>query len=273
MWIDELWVYPVKSCAGVQLDRAQITPAGLRDDRRWLVVDAETGRFVSQRGHPRMALLRPETHDGGWLLRAPDGQALALTPGDPAQPRRVEVWDDRGEALDLGDEAARWISDQLGAPCRIVELGTWRAMDRAGFVGHPLSAVDSCPVLVITRASLSRLSAVMGAEVEALRFRPNVVLGGDLDPFAEYAWTALQPQDSPAWRAVKPCSRCLIIDLDPRRGQRAEQVLPLGALIHLPRPGDKLYFGLYVAPQGSGALRVGQRLSPEARSLDDLKEV
>jgi uncharacterized protein YcbX len=37
--ISALWVYPVKSCAGVQLQEAVLTETGLEFDRAWMVVD------------------------------------------------------------------------------------------------------------------------------------------------------------------------------------------------------------------------------------------
>jgi hypothetical protein len=56
--IARLFVYPVKSCAGVELQEAVLTETGLELDRAWMVVD-EQGEFVSQRELPRMALISP----------------------------------------------------------------------------------------------------------------------------------------------------------------------------------------------------------------------
>ena len=38
--IARLFVYPVKSCAGVELDEALLIETGLEFDRAWMVVDA-----------------------------------------------------------------------------------------------------------------------------------------------------------------------------------------------------------------------------------------
>src|SRR5215212_9247767 len=51
-----LYVYPIKSCAGVSLQGADLSATGLRHDRRWMLVD-ETGEVMSQGDHPRMALI------------------------------------------------------------------------------------------------------------------------------------------------------------------------------------------------------------------------
>ena len=60
--IARLFVYPIKSCAGVELNEALLTETGLDLDRAWMVVDAG-GMFVTQRELPRMALIRPQIRD------------------------------------------------------------------------------------------------------------------------------------------------------------------------------------------------------------------
>ena len=54
--IERLFVYPVKSCAGIEVQQALLTEAGLDLDRAWMVVDDE-GVFLTQRTLPRMALI------------------------------------------------------------------------------------------------------------------------------------------------------------------------------------------------------------------------
>jgi hypothetical protein len=54
--VSELWVYPIKSCRGIKMDTVQVTARGFHLDRIFMVVDS-TGKFVSQRSHPAMALI------------------------------------------------------------------------------------------------------------------------------------------------------------------------------------------------------------------------
>src|SRR5512145_679190 len=105
--IDELWIYPVKSCAGVRVTEAELTDTGLLYDRAWMVVD-EQGEFVSQRELPRMALVQPAFKMGQLVLRAPGMLALHLRLDAVEGPLKVRVWDDEVEAFDMGDLAAQW---------------------------------------------------------------------------------------------------------------------------------------------------------------------
>jgi uncharacterized protein YcbX len=106
--IEQLWVYPVKSCAGVALTEAELTDTGLLYDRAWMVVDS-SGEFVSQRELPRMVLIQPSFKLGQLMLRAPGMLSLHLALDAAEAPMKVRVWDDTVMAYDMGDVAAQWL--------------------------------------------------------------------------------------------------------------------------------------------------------------------
>ena len=89
-----LYVYPIKSCAGISLQSADLSATGLRHDRRWMLVD-ETGEFMSQRAHPRMALISVRFDPESMFVSAPDMDELEI----PFYPQAdssidVRVWGD-----------------------------------------------------------------------------------------------------------------------------------------------------------------------------------
>ena len=58
-----IWRYPVKALLGEPLDAVEIGPGGCAGDRRWIVVDADTGaRIANKRGptDPRLRACRAE---------------------------------------------------------------------------------------------------------------------------------------------------------------------------------------------------------------------
>ncbi|ETS87363.1 Molybdenum cofactor sulfurase [Pestalotiopsis fici W106-1] len=60
--VRDIMVYPIKSCAGFRVPRGvlwDMRPEGLAWDREWCLVHRGTGRALSQKQHPRMALLQP----------------------------------------------------------------------------------------------------------------------------------------------------------------------------------------------------------------------
>lgn len=232
--IDQLWVYPIKSCAGVRVPRATMLDTGLEWDRTWMVVDAQGG-FVSQRELPRMALIQPSFKLGQLVLRAPGMLALHLQLDAAEAPTRVRVWDDEVAAYDMGDVAAQWFSDFLspGAPAGLQRLRLARfdpevqrhaSLKWTGGVPAPLHFGDGFAVLVTSTAALddlnARLTAAGQPAVDMRRFRPNIVLGGvaahDEDRFSDLYLPGAAATDAAVHlQLVKPCARCPIPDVNP----------------------------------------------------------
>jgi uncharacterized protein YcbX len=221
--IERLFVYPIKSCAGVELAQAVLTETGFDLDRAWMVVD-EAGEFVTQRELPRMALIRPQLKLHEVVLRAPGMLALHLQIDAVEAPARVRIWDDEVSAWDMGPLAAQWFSDFLGRKLRLVRFDPdQRRLSSRKWTGE-LEALnqfsDGFPLLVASQASLDLLNEKLAAQghppVGIERFRPNIVLSGveahDEDRVAMFEVAA----DAPVrLQPVKPCGRCPIPDIDP----------------------------------------------------------
>ena len=77
MHVSQLYIYPVKSFAGIAVGRASATRRGFENDRRWMVVDA-SGRFVTQREVPAMACVHPSIEHSFVVLNATGAPTLRL---------------------------------------------------------------------------------------------------------------------------------------------------------------------------------------------------
>ena len=235
--IANLFVYPVKSCAGVALQEAVLTETGLDLDRAWMVVDADR-EFVSQRELPRMALVRPQIKTHEVVLRAPGMLALHLQIDAVEKATQARVWDDVVHAFDMGDLAAQWFSDFLadrgnGPSGRAQQYRLVRfdpdhqrlsSMHWTAGVAAPYQFSDGFPLLVTSTASLDglnrRLQAQGLATVGIERFRPNIVLSG-LEEHDEDRLDAMHIATGSGvalLRPVKPCGRCTIPNIDPLTG-------------------------------------------------------
>jgi len=68
-----LYRYPLKSALGQSLQQSAVDGLGLVGDRRWMLVDAERGLFLSQRSVPRLTQLHTRvTAEGDLVLSATD---------------------------------------------------------------------------------------------------------------------------------------------------------------------------------------------------------
>ena len=116
--VKELWVYPIKSCRGIQLSKAEFSLNGFAYDRLFMITD-QSHRFISQRTHPKLALLEPSFQRFGHLtLTNPLTQTSVEIPlEEPATPYEVHdvtVWGDTCEGIDMGDQVAKLINEFLG---------------------------------------------------------------------------------------------------------------------------------------------------------------
>jgi uncharacterized protein len=221
--IARLFVYPVKSCAGVELGEALLTETGLDLDRAWMVVDS-SGEFVTQRDVPRMALVKVQLKQHEVVLRAPGMLALHLAIDAVEQPVRVRVWEDEVPAYDMGAVAAQWFTDFLGQALRLVRFDPeHQRLSSAQWTGGrqaPNQFQDAFPLMLLSEGSLNelnrRLAQAGHAPVGIERFRPNIVLAGleaqDEDRLDTIRIDAAQEVQL---RPVKPCTRCPIPDIDP----------------------------------------------------------
>jgi uncharacterized protein len=253
-----LFIYPVKSCRGIALVRAEVEPRGLLHDRRWMIVDEE-GIMVTQRTEPRLAQVEvtvdPERE--ALFLSAPGPGMLRL----PVAPRegarvRVRVWRSEVEALDAGDEASRWATRLLGASASIVFMAdpAARAVKAEhGREGDVVSFADGFPMLVVNTASLDDLNARLERPVPMNRFRPNVVVDG-FAAWAEDSWRRARIGEIPV-RLPKACDRCVVTTTDQQTGDRG--IEPLRTLATFRKTGGKVYFGINAIPDARGAIAVG----------------
>ncbi|MBE3027405.1 MOSC domain-containing protein [Janthinobacterium sp. BJB1] len=229
--LSDIILYPIKSCAGIHLREAVLTQSGLMSehvfDREWMVVDPQ-GRFLTQREHPRMALIVPRIKAATLELRAPGMLRLEIELGLPdpqhAPMLEVQVWDDAVRAYDCDEVTATWFSQAIGVPCRLVRFhpDVVRATSTKWTNGIAASTMfaDGYPVLIAGSASLADVNdKLRAAGREALpmnRFRPNLVIGDigafeeDYAAFLQFGATILKP--------VKPCSRCPIPSVDQATG-------------------------------------------------------
>lgn len=271
--LSALFIYPVKSLGGFAVESATVDPFGLVGDRRFMVVD-ETGRFLTQRSLPRMALIRTALSSHSLRLAQAGGGSVTIPlASDPAAPlRTVSVWRSEGlRAEDAGDAAAAWLSDALATRCRLVRIGPafHRPVLKASAVeGDAVTFADACPFLIVSEASLADLNdrlATRGEEPLPMnRFRPNLVVNG-CGPYEEDTWPRLQIGGM-TFRSAGPSTRCVITTTDQETAERSKE--PLRTLSTYRRNREEpteVNFGQNLIHETkSGVLRVGGALHLQA---------
>jgi uncharacterized protein YcbX len=256
--VTSLHVYPVKGLGAIGLQQAEVTPRGLRHDRRFMVVDP-AGEFFTQRDFPRMATVWTEIEGGALRLAAPDAGEVELEaePIDGAA-MTVRVWNSSGlAAIAPSPEADAWLTDYLGKPCRLVYMPDHsRRPTNSAYGGeHIVSFADGYPFLFTNEASLEELNGRLSRPVPMNRFRPNVVVKG-VPAYAEDGWKDVRVGDV-RFLVTKPCGRCQVTTTDQTTGEVTgpEPLSVLSGYRNDPKFGS--LFGMNAVAESLGTIRVG----------------
>lgn len=271
--VTHLFVYPVKSLKGIELQEASLTSKGIKHDRRWMVTGKD-GRFKTQRELSRLALVQTALTDEGVHLEM-HGQGTVTIPFDAAHGREVssKVWKDPCETLDHGDEIARWLTQAVGngTELRLVSMKPefTRTLSKSVFLGEETTAhfADAAPFLIANKSSLDALNVELARrnldQVPINRFRPNIVLSG-LDAFAEHGVESLSGTEC-SFSLRYPCERCVVTTIDQASAVRDPAMQPFRTLAEINpmpnKPRAPAFGENAVLESGDGhQIKIGDRL-------------
>ena len=261
--ISEIWIYPIKSLAGVRIRKAVVKQKGLQYDRRWMLVDSD-GRFLTQREHPKMALFSVSINNDYLTVSALQHKTDAVAQSISIELNtevssafsRVVIWDDEVEAVEVNTLYSTWFSKQLEVECRLVFFPEENRRDADPDYAknnEQVSLADGYPFLIIGQSSLDELNRKLKEQVSIKRFRPNFVFFDGL-PHEEDSWRSFMI-GSVNFEGVKPCARCVLITVNPETGEGG--VEPLKELSTYRKKNNKIYFGENLLARSYGEVNEG----------------
>lgn len=257
--LTEIYIYPIKSLGGFQIQQSLVLKPGLEYDRRWMLIDP-AGNFITQRTHPNMALLSVGRENGEFRIKdklhPEDSIPLPLTQKSTSL-RKVSVWDDIVTAVTVDPAISRWIQKKLQIPCQLVYMSESVSRpieEKYAVSGETVSFADAMPYLLISQASLDFLNTKLKDPVTMDRFRPNLVVSGT-EPFEEDQWDIIQV-GTVRFKIVKPCARCIMTTVAQDTGKTGKE--PLKTLSEFRKVGNKIYFGQNMIPLNDGLIRQGE---------------
>ncbi|MER7751825.1 MOSC N-terminal beta barrel domain-containing protein [Kitasatospora sp. NPDC097643] len=260
--VQRLRRYPVKSLLGEDLREAEVDRGGLERDRARALLDLDTGKVASAK-NPRLwaGLLdcaATATADGGVAVTGPDGRCIDEAGLSELLGRKVSLIAERppGASID------RSVPEQVLAHGIEAEVeGTVVELGRGTPGG---SFVDFAPLHLLTTSSLAAAGAE--SEVEAERYRPNLVLRTEGEGFVENDWVGRELTIGATLRlnVLVPTPRCAVPTLRhgplPRRADalripaERNRVVPMAGLPALP------CVGVYAQVLVPGRIRVGDEV-------------
>lgn len=232
--ISRMTLFPVKSLQGIELQTGQVTQKGLKYldeplfDRSFMVVNKD-GFFKTARAIPKMISIKTRLErdclvlecDGMTPLRLPK----TFTIDENRALIKTDVFGQKVEGLDCGDEAAEWISTCLQKPGHRIIYNTDGIMQRElrnqptktfwnqnAKPGDRAIFHDNYPFNMATLSSLDELNTRCGKSLPMDRFRPNFVVEGS-SPFDEDNWDEVWI-GGVKFTNIRPCDRCILTTID-----------------------------------------------------------
>ncbi|HJP64136.1 MAG TPA: MOSC N-terminal beta barrel domain-containing protein [Mucilaginibacter sp.] len=258
--VSELYIYPIKSMAGISVNKANVTDRGFKYDRRWMLVD-ENNLFISQREVAQMALMHIQILKEGLKVDFRPKASSLLIPFQPQTDEFAEVtiWDDTCTGQFVSAEADRWFSNMLDIRCRLVYMPeeTHRITDQRYTPENSITSFsDAYPFLIIGQASLYDLNSRLPEPILMNRFRPNIVFKGG-EPYSEDLMHTFSIGEI-EFHGVKLCARCPIPTIDQESLARGKE--PLKTLARYRFKNNKIMFGQNVVHNSIGEISIGDEL-------------
>lgn len=259
--LSEIYIYPVKSLAGINLDSSFVETEGLRFDRRWMTVD-ENNIFLTQRTNPRMALINTEIKKNGLELSHKTKQISKLFIPFTMRSQKtvtVKIFDDEVRAYFVSDKVDKWLTKAIGTECRLVTLSDkYKRFVNKKYAhnNETVGFADGFPFLIIGQSSLDLLNSKLPQKIPVNRFRPNFVFTGS-KAHDEDNWQTIKIGEV-IFDVVKPCARCVIPTIDQNTGIKNKE--PLTTLSKYRRSGNKILFGQNLIARNSGFVNLGDGL-------------
>ena len=263
--VSQLYVFPIKSLAGIAVSSALVTDRGFEHDRRWMLIDPQN-RFMTQREFPKMTRLQPALEERSLRIQSLEYSIDDLTIPLAITEERTEavtIWNATCAAKRVGKQVDDWFSEVLGTDCRLVYMpdDSLRPVDTtSGYApeGKFTSFADAYPFLLMGEASLEDLNGRLAHPVSILRFRPNIVFSGGTpyqeDQVEDFHINGVQ------FTGLENCARCNVPTVDPATGVMASDKEPLRTLTKYRLQNRKIILGRNVVHRGTGTVRVGDEM-------------
>jgi uncharacterized protein YcbX len=255
--IKSIYNYPVKSLGGNNLESVVVEKRGLKNDRRFMFIDSNNN-FVTARTHHKLGGISVQQNSNDLIFYNNFNNSSVYQPIEISSNKiKVSIW---GTAtlchLIINNTVDKWISTFVGEPIRLVYMADddIRVVNpKYGKTGEIVSFADGFPILITNTQSLDDLNNRLQIPVPMTRFRPNLVIEGNL-PWEEDHWKKIKIGEV-VIRIVKPCARCVVTTINPETGEMNKE--PIHTLSLFRKENNNVLFGMNAIAEQFGLINEG----------------
>jgi len=256
--VKELYIYPIKSLAGIRVESVKAEEMGFENDRRWMLID-DQNQFITQRKHPNLSQFYPKIIGDKISINHHDKKHEFSISETLDEALFSKVWDDETKVFEVNKATSEWFSEALGFECKLVKIannGDRKHSSSKLNTTLNVSLADGYPYLLIGSESLNYLNQKLEEKITMARFRPNIVISSliahEEDSFGNFQIGKVK------FKNAKPCGRCIMINNNPLNGVVKKE--PLHALSSYRKIDNSILFGTNVMCLNEGEISVGDAL-------------
>lgn len=257
--VTALFIYPIKSLAGISMKTAKAEELGFENDRRWMLID-ENNQFITQRKNPVLSQFFPKIIGDKIAISHQDSTHEFSINESLEEPIYSSVWDDDCKVFEVNKATSKWFSDELGFSCKLVKIvnnGDRKHNSSKLDTTLNVSLADGYPYLLIGSESLNFLNEKLDEKIIIQRFRPNIVINSFI-AHEEDSFDTFQIGNV-KFKNAKPCGRCVMVNNNPITGILTKE--PLKTLSTYRKEGNAVLFGTNIICLNEGEIRLVDSLT------------
>ncbi|VDK28540.1 unnamed protein product [Gongylonema pulchrum] len=225
--VSELYIYPLESCRGRQVNSMICEEYGGKheelEERHFVMVDMRTKAMITALTHPRLVLVDCDVTDGVLTLTTPESTPIRVNIHKVVKENKIITYNlcenVKRSGLDCGTAAAEWCTRtlQIVAPVKLLYCVDGLAA-QPSILGKCLNAwsqyqnqcVRLTPYISINQESLNNLNSHSesdGVPATTRHFRPSIVID-ECEPYDEDKWMEIRIGNC-EFDCFEPCARLL----------------------------------------------------------------
>ncbi|MFY0644704.1 MAG: MOSC domain-containing protein [Bacteroidia bacterium] len=252
--ISHLYRYPLKSCKGESIQKAEIELYGFKGDRTFALLGKD-GHLITSRTYPKLLLLKAKDLGDYFEVELLNGKKHQFKL-DLKKNTEATHFSATFNVQTVSFEADSWFSAYLEIPCQLVINHSEKSRlikPKYSSDGRSLKMTDASPILLINQASIDELNSRLDQNIDHRNFRPNIVVNQEY-AYDEHQWNSLQIGNM-HFVKMSDCKRCRLTTVNPDTGDFNSEGEPLKSLSKYRTAEDGMViFGIYLLPTSSGII-------------------
>jgi uncharacterized protein YcbX len=272
-----LWRYPVKSMMGEELNSSLVTERGLIGDRKYAVVDKQTGKVASAKNPRKWAKLfdfrsifvdspSDDVNDVPQIrITFPDGSNIfsGHKEGDDMDSRLSEVFNREVRLMKASDFEEPSYEEYWPNIDGLARRETVTDEDMPSKTFFDIAVIH-----ILTTSTINRLRELYPeGRFEVRRFRPNIVVKSTSEEknkkndFIENSWVGKKMiiGEDIVLNITSPCTRCVMITLP--QGDLPQDTGILSTVARY----NQVYTGMYASVERGGTIYRGDTVQIEEK--------